>query len=157
MNSRLAPLLLCAAAVIYACGPRPQHSPRASSAAKASPTVRKHKPTMALLPTLDVKVGRSVDFAFNVTNDSDKKVEIAFPSGQTHDIVVVDPTGREVWRWSSDRMFTQAMQNKLVAGFDTVSFTERWNPEDQHGRFTAIARLTSANHPLEQRTEFELP
>ena len=158
-TTRLLPLLLASAAIVFACGPRPHQQAKAAApgaAAAATTPPRKHKLTMALVPTLGVTVGPTVDFAFHVTNDSDKKVEIAFPSGQTHDIAVLDAGGREVWRWSADRMFTQAMQNRVVGGLDTLSFEERWEPKGQTGKFTAVARLTSENHPLEQRVEFEV-
>ena len=56
-----------------------------------------------LAASLDVTVGETVKFAFHVTNSSAKRVELRFPSGQTHDLIVLDPQGREVWRWSSGR------------------------------------------------------
>lgn len=106
--------------------------------------------------SLEVKVGDDVKFSFHVTNRSAKRVELRFPSGQTHDLVVLDPMGREVWRWSRGRMFTQSMQNKMLGASDTLTFTESWRPE-RPGTYTAVALLLSQNHPVEQRAEFSLP
>jgi len=106
--------------------------------------------------SLDVKVGEPVKFAFHVTNSSSKRVELRFPSGQTHDLVVLDAQGREVWRWSRGRMFTQSMQNKILGASDTLTFTETWHP-GQAGTYTAVASLLSQNFPTEQRVEFSLP
>ena len=156
MNSRLAPLLLCTAAIVFACGPRPHRQP--SSSAAAQKTVESHAPAaMALTPSLDVSVGPTVNLALRVENDSDKRIELTFASGQTHDFVVLDEAGTEVWRWSADRMFTQAMQNKLVPARDTITYSERWEHGGRHGKFTAVAVLNSTNHPLEHRAEFQLP
>lgn len=83
-------------------------------------------------------------------------VELRFPSGKTHDFYVQDVSGREVWRWSSSRMFTQGIQNKLVKSKETATYTEGWDARDYHGRFTAVAVLPSVNHPIEERVEFEL-
>ena len=106
--------------------------------------------------SLDVTVGETVKFAFHVTNSSAKRVELRFPSGQTHELVVLDPQGREVWRWSRGRMFTQSMQNKVLGTSDTLTFTETWHPEHP-GAYTVVASLLSQNFPTEQRAEFSLP
>ena len=69
---------------------------------------------------------------------------------------MLDAQGREVWRWSRGRMFTQSMQNKVLAASDTLTFTETWRPE-RAGSYTAVASLLSQNYPTEQRAEFSLP
>ena len=70
---------------------------------------------------LDVKFERDgMRFALRVTNETKKHVELSFPSGQTHEFVVVDSVGREVWRWSSTRLFTQAVQNKLLGSGESM-------------------------------------
>jgi hypothetical protein len=118
--------------------------------------MRRHAVRDTIAASLDVKVGEAVEFSFHVTNSSSKRVELRFPSGQTHDVVVFDPQGREVWRWSNGRMFTQGMQNKMLAASDTLTFTETWRP-DHAGTYTAVASLLSENYPAEQRAAFSLP
>ena len=83
-------------------------------------------------------------------------LELNFPSGKTHEFIVQDESGKEVWRWSKSRMFTQGMQNKLVKSKEIAEFSERWNAENLKGKFTAIALLPSDNHPIEERVTFEL-
>ena len=106
--------------------------------------------------TLDIRVGEDVKFNLHVTNSSPKRVELRFPSGQTHDLVVLDQQEREVWRWSRGRMFTQAMQNKMLSSSDTLTFTETWHPEHA-GSFTVVASLLSQNYPAEERVSFSFP
>ena len=88
-------------------------------------------------------------------NTSKKRVEITFPSGQTYDFVVLDSAGQEVWRWGSDRMFTQAVRNKLLAAGESLDFEETLNSGPlPPGKYTARATLTSANFPLVEEAEF---
>jgi hypothetical protein len=152
MRLRYVPPLLVAAALAFAnASPLPSHSPDS----ERRPIVRPRVSGDTIAASLDVKVGEDVKFSFHVTNSSNKRVELRFPSGQTHDVVVLDPQGREVWRWSNGRMFTQSMQNKVLGASDTLTFTETWRPE-QAGAYTAVASLLSENYPTEQRAAFAL-
>ena len=119
------------------------------------PPARRAAVKDTIVASLDVTVGEEVRFAFHVTNSSTKRVELRFPSGQTHDVIVLDSQGREVWRWSAGRMFTQSMQTKLIGAADTVTFSETWKPQNP-GTFTAVARLLSENFPVEERSDFSL-
>ncbi len=140
---------LCAATLLFACGPR----------GTSEALLGKHHATkrgIALASALRVDVRDDVRFDLAVTNDGDKKAELEFPSGQTHEIVVTTADGREVWRWSNGRMFTQAIQNKVLRTADTLRFNEQWTP-DAPGRYVAVATVASANYPLVQRAEFVVP
>ena len=94
-----------------------------------------------------------VRFDFRVTNSGGSKVEMNFPSGQTHEVVVLDTLGREVWRWSKGRIFTQMLQNRILRTDDTLAYGERWK-DAPRGQYVAVARLASTNYPIEQRTTF---
>jgi len=141
------PLLVAAALALAYASPSPSHP---------YDSARRRAVRDTIAASLDVHVGDEVKFSFHVTNSSSKRVELRFPSGQTHDVVVLDPQGREIWRWSRGRMFTQSMQNKVLAASDTLTFTETWRPEHA-GTYTAVASLLSENYPTEQRAEFSLP
>ena len=99
----------------------------------------------------------ALKFALRVVNNTTRMVEIHFPDGQTHDFVVTDSAGKEVWRWSDGRMFTQAMKSKTLKGKDDTVFEEVWDTEGHHGAFTAVATLKSENYPVETTVQFELP
>jgi hypothetical protein len=78
---------------------------------------------------------------------------VNFPSGQTHDVVVVDSLGREVWRWSTGRMFTQSLQNRVLRASDKLDFDAVWRNAPA-GKYTAIATLASENFPIQERADF---
>lgn len=155
--SRVLIWLLCAGAVALACVPRAQTRPAHDDTTTAASRPDSARSEM-LASSLDVNVtGGEVRLVFHVTNRTDRKVEITFPTGQRYDFVVLDSAGREVWRWSADRMFTQALQTRLLDPNETLSADERWSAGGRTGRFTAVAQLRSANYPIEQRVDFTLP
>lgn len=160
MNSRVIPALLCAAAIAFACGPHPQGTAQSVTTAVAAP--RPSEPARVkqgpvVTSSVEARVGERVTFALTVTNRGPKLVELTFPTGQTHDFAVLDAAGREVWRWSRDRMFTQALQNRQLAGREAATFEETMAPGALHGTYTLVATLLSATHPVTERTTFTLP
>ena len=139
---------LATAVLVFACGPRAQN-PVSSARPKASTGQGVTSHIM-----VDTAQG-NVRFAIEVSNDSRKRVELNFPDGRTHDFVVFDARGKEVWRWSQGRLFTQAMQNRLLDAHDAIVYAERWTPVAP-GRYTLVAQLNSENYPVQQRVEFAL-
>lgn len=148
MLTRIILPLVGAAVLVFACGPRTT-SPltEARLARGAGKGVISHV-------MVDTARG-TVRFAIEIANDSRKRVELTFPDGRTHDFVVLDAGGRQVWRWSEGRIFTQSMRNRLVEANDVVVYDERWSPPSP-GRYTLVAQLHSENYPLQQRVDFAL-
>lgn len=164
MSSRLVPALLAAAGVMFACGtlPRPalrlpgeRPTPEIDIGHADAPARRAQRGDSAALDA-SLVVRQSTDgvrFALAIANGSKHRLEVSFPDGQTREFVVLDPVGREVWRWSEGRMFTQAMQSKLLTAGDTVTFAERWR-EAAPGEYTVVATLRSDNFPVTRRAAF---
>ncbi|HEY9228188.1 MAG TPA: BsuPI-related putative proteinase inhibitor [Gemmatimonadaceae bacterium] len=167
MNTRYLISLLCAGALAFACGPRSRTEPGTVATANATsttthPTAAPKHAVTAKGPKLDsrlkVDVAQGeVRFAFDVANVGKKHMELSFPSGKSYDFVVVDSTGREVWHWSSGRMFTQGVQNKQLGTGDSLKVAESWEKLPSSGVYTAIATLNSTNYPVEQRVDFVVP
>ncbi|MBC8086247.1 MAG: hypothetical protein H7Z40_03215 [Phycisphaerae bacterium] len=143
------PLLAAAVIIFFACGPHARAVDTPSRAAT--------KKIAGVVSTLNVDTSESgVHFTLAVQNGTNKQVELDFPNGRTHDFVVLDESGREVWRWSASRMFTQAVQNRLLDSRDSVVYEERWNAPAGTGKFTVVAVLNSKNYPMEKRVDFAL-
>src|SRR5262245_17397530 len=147
MNKIVVSALVILASVAYACGPRARATETEQRKTVEGPPIASH---------LEVKIRDGVEFTFKVTNNERSKVELLFPSGQTHDFTVVDSLGRNVWRWSEGRMFTQAFQNKLLESGASVTYEAAWRAEVPPGRYVAIASLKSENKPIEERVSFEV-
>jgi hypothetical protein len=151
MNGSVPITLLCSAALAFACGPRARNE---SASTRSEPTrAVSANPASPLAPTLDVTVDDDVHFAFAVTNAGKKKLELTFADGRTHEFVVLDSLGREVWRWSEGRIFTQSMQNRVLRSSDLLRYEDVWDAPAP-GRYVAVATLASANFPVTQRVEF---
>ncbi|MEP7065624.1 MAG: BsuPI-related putative proteinase inhibitor [Gemmatimonadota bacterium] len=160
MTRRSITWILCIAAIALACGP---HARRGEGDAHASVPNAHQLDAHALHDTslaASAKVAVSnteVRFALQVTNLAPHAVELNFSNGQTHEFVVLDTLGREIWRSSTGKMFTQALQNRNVGANETLSFREEWDPKGYHGKYVAFAKLRSSNHPVEERVDFVLP
>jgi hypothetical protein len=111
-----------------------------------------------LLPSLQASaVGDSVYFAFQITNTSSEPVELRYRTGQSYDFLVMRGE-MEVWRWSSEQMFTQALRQEQLQPGQTLVFEESWRiPAGLRGELVAVGRLTAENRPVEQRAHFRLP
>ena len=145
--------LMCAAALSFACGPRSRAdaAPPARDLATAAPA-----PGSPFAPALRVTVDDEVRFEFHVTNVGRKAAEVSFPDGRTHDVVVLDEAGREVWRWSDGRFFTQAIQQHVVRAGDGLAYDAAWE-RPAPGRYTAVASLASRDFPVTHRVPFVVP
>jgi len=114
--------------------------------------------TNALAGTVDAVIsGRDVVFTLHVANRSARKIELDFPNGQMHDLVVLDASGHEVWRWSAGQLFTQTVRATPLDARQTISYTVRWRRPAVRGVLTAVGTLTSNNYPVESRQTFTLP
>jgi intracellular proteinase inhibitor BsuPI len=155
-NRLILPLLCAASAVAFAATPL-------SHNAKPIATV-KHvadDKSAAIVTTFDVTRvnddAEKLKFSLSVKNNTTKMLELRFPDGKTHDFVVMDFAGKEVWRWSDGRMFTSAMRSETLKGKGETVFEESWSTKGQHGTFTAVAVLRSNNFPVETSVQFMLP
>jgi len=100
--------------------------------------------------------GGAIRFALHVVNNTKRRLELTFPSGQTYDFVILDTAGRELWRWADGRMFTQALRNKSLASGESMDLEESHTAALAPGRYIARAMLTSENYPIVQQTEFNV-
>lgn len=159
--------LLCVGAIALACGPR-AHSQAslvslnlankpAASRQQQKPARKKESSVTKITPTFTVHVdGDALQFSLEVTNVGKKNVELTFPNGQTHDFAVLDSVGREVYRWSTTRMFTQSVQNRTIEDGETLRIAERASPSLPAGSYVAVATLRSTNFPVQEKVAFEL-
>lgn len=167
MENRFVITSLCAAALVYACGPwihsqSDAPAPLPASSLASTSTQPHSQPKRAarsvVATTLDVvPIGDRVALSLRVTNNTPKTVELRFPNGRTHDFSILDSHGKTVWRWSAGRLFTQTMQSKAVKSRDTMTLEDSWDASGAHGAYTAVALLATDTHPIERRIDFMLP
>ncbi len=142
-------------ALLAACPPR---EPAPEPPVTAQPPMDEPSPAVPLVSSLQVEtIEDSVRFTFMATNASDAPLELTFPTGQSFDFVVME-NGRELWRWSEDRMFTQAIRTETLAPGETRTYHAVWQPPPGvSGRVTVRGFLTAQEHRAEQEAEVQLP
>ena len=171
MNTRILIPLLLAGAVALACGSRSRADastkPAKSARSTGMLTVAPVKPaaTRDAAPAVAVPLksafvvraeARTIHFSLDLTNATKKNLELEFPSGQEYDFAVIDSTGREVYRWGKERMFTQSLQNRLLDGGETMRVEEHAEQSLPNGSYVAVATLRSTNYPVQERVNFRL-
>jgi len=102
-------------------------------------------------------LGEPVEVTVVARNVSSAPLGVVFTSGQRVDLIVRRPRGDEVWRWSHDKAFTQAIQTVLLRAQESVVLRVAWDQRDLQGRrvdpgtYEAIAvfmgRAESAGRP----------
>jgi Intracellular proteinase inhibitor len=98
----------------------------------------------------------SAVFSLQVTNTTAAPVALDFRTGQEFDFVVLRGT-EEVWRWSGDRMFTQALRTDTLAAGETRTYSASWAPLPRAaGEYTVRGLLSARNVQVEQATRFRL-
>ena len=71
--------------------------------------------------------GETITLSLTLTNYSDEAVTLNFTSGQQYDFYVVSNQGAEIWRWSGDRAFTDALTELLVPGKESIEVEVIWD------------------------------
>ena len=93
---------------------------------------------------LGIVVGEPVMWPFDLTNGTDTDTTLTFSSGQGMELTLSDGSG-EVYRWSSDMMFSQAIEEVGLPAGATHPFVLRSEPIDlPPGEYTATAWVTAS-------------
>ena len=124
-------LILAGAAVLFSCGTETLAKASLSAALAGEGSValrldlRADKGVYAL--------GEPVELTLAVTNPGPDPVSLTAPSSQLYDFAVLKE-GREVWRWSADKMFLTVLTRLTISPGETRAFTEPWDQRDRDGR-----------------------
>jgi len=94
----------------------------------------------------------AVSFSLTVTNVGDAPAELRFRSGLSADVVVLEGD-RTVWRWSDDRLFTQAMRTEVLAPGTSADFGATWD-DPEPGSYEAVATLAAETVEVTARASF---
>jgi len=114
-------------------------------------------PSGPLAGSLEVQVlGDTVWLGLHVTNTSGAPLELEFTSAQRFDFEVRTTGGEEVWRWSADRAFAQAVGSERLEPEATWQERVQWVAGGRKGEYVAVGRLVATDHPVELSARVEL-
>ncbi|MEW6279789.1 MAG: BsuPI-related putative proteinase inhibitor [Candidatus Eremiobacterota bacterium] len=100
----------------------------------ASTAVAEPRPGLSLRLVVYQPSGGHARFLLRVENFSGTPQVVTQPTGQSHDFSVVAADGREVWRWSADKFFLQAVQERVFQPGTVESFEGEWSCTDATGK-----------------------
>lgn len=102
------------------------------------------KPIQGLFETLmkAAKAGDMIDINFSLKNISGKDLKISHGSGQRYNIWIYNEKDEEVYRWSHDKAFTQAIIDIEFGANDQLTFNEEWNLQDNEGNPVPTGKYT---------------
>jgi len=91
-----------------------------------------------------VQVGSPVQFRIRLSNNGGKTEQLVSSSAQVYDFWA-KAGRREVWRWSSGRVFVQSVTTTDIQTQSSVTYTEIWRPSET-GRFTVYGEIKAAGY-----------
>jgi hypothetical protein len=102
------------------------------------------KPIQGLFETSleTVKADDKISIDFVLKNISGKALQLKYGSGQQFDIWVYNEQNEEVYRWSNDKAFTQALIETELSKSGQLTFNEDWNLEDNKGNPIPAGKYT---------------
>ncbi len=81
--------------------------------------------------------GERVNITFTKCNVSGSTIRLRYNTSQRFDFVALR-NGREVWRWSDDRFFTQATETVVLRPRACQTFRATWDLRNNQGNFVAL-------------------
>lgn len=98
--------------------------------------------------------GSTVTFTYEIENAGSSPVEVEYRDGQKFDIAVSED-GDEVWRWSTGRMFTMALEQRELDPGETATYEATWE-DASYGEYTATATCAGQGVDARAEAEFEV-
>ena len=95
--------------------------------------------------------GAPLGVTIMLANNTGEDLELKFNTGQKYDLIL-ERHGREAWRLSEGRGYTQAIQRETLADRDHLIFTEVIEPDIRRGRYNLIAEITNAEKNIEKQS-----
>lgn len=101
-------------------------------------TVNGASPSLSSAP-ISFPQGEEITIKLSIANCSTAPARVLYSSSQRYDFTVAGARGREVWRWSSDKLFAQVISEEE---FRSVSYEETWDQRDAGGEQVAPGLYT---------------
>jgi hypothetical protein len=151
MTRKQVAFVLSIGAVAFACAPR-NRTATDNESSTLPVTVVQASDSSGLALTVAQEGARKFEFSLEMRN-AGSLTEVRFPTGHTHDFVVLDERDREVWRWSEGRLFTHALQTRQLKRGGALRYNATWDTAAP-GRYRVVASLNAEAFPTAVEQEF---
>ncbi|MFS0655954.1 BsuPI-related putative proteinase inhibitor [Bacillus sp. 179-C3.3 HS] len=124
-------MLLLVLFVLSACGQQKRDEPNK----EVSGQMEEKTVVLSVDP---VQKDASVQFHMSLHNRSETDVTFTFNTSQKFELIVYDETGNEKYRFSKDRMFTQAIQSFVLKADESYDFQDTWTNGVKPGTYEVV-------------------
>jgi len=101
--------------------------------------------------------GETIEVTFGVLNRSAEPLTLRFRTAQRYDLLVQDARGQEVWRWSTDQFFAQALgEETLPAREGALTYRVSVRHPLAAGRYTVVGIIPAAEARMSASMEIEV-
>lgn len=63
---------------------------------------------------MNYSVGEPIIITLKIFNYTEEEITFHFNTGQRYDFIIKDEEGKEIWRWSEDRMFAMMLGEEVL-------------------------------------------
>jgi hypothetical protein len=93
--------------------------------------------------------GEQVVIRVTLSNLTTQERRLTFNTSQRYDFSITDSSGKEVWRWSKDRMFLMVMgQERLNEKRNELTYSQTFAGQLPPGRYTISGKIVSKPKPF---------
>ncbi len=103
-------------------------------------------------PSFSLDDRREVGVNFTVYNKTGKLIKLDFPNSQRIEILVRDPDGKVIDKWSDDRAFEDETGIVMINPDERIEYRERIATRDMQPGVTYTIEASLANNPEYTRT-----
>ncbi|AOC90539.1 BsuPI-related putative proteinase inhibitor [Bacillus sp. L381] len=98
-----------------------------------------------------VQTDQQIEFQMSLKNKSGSPIDFTFSSGQKFELTVHDQHNKELYRYSKDRMFTQAFQTVTLMPNETYDFSDVWKNVPGPGTYTVTVTFLGKSDQIGKR------
>ena len=99
--------------------------------------------------------GENIEFFLVATNNSSNTITLNFIDTQQYDFYISSSTNTEIWRWSADKVFGDALTELVIQAGDSIEISEIWDQSLPGGGTIAIGSYSAAGSLLDQSQEVQ--
>ena len=94
-------------------------------------------------------VGQPVNIEFCIFNRTGQEITLHYRDAQRYDFILEDDEGKEVWRWSDGRMFSQVLgEEKLGTGREEIIYAVKYQGKIKPGKYRITGSIQSIECPM---------
>ena len=131
-------VLILATGILGACSPKPnetvdENEPEVEAPVIADNVVENNNDgtfETALILTAATDV---LNIQFTLTNPTTEDMTITYPSGQTFDYQILDEAGENVYTWSANKSFIQALSDVTLAADEEIVYEDQFDYNNMSG------------------------